>query len=113
MTRSRFDVLAVALDLISALAPAIEAVVRRDRDLAQQMRRSASSIPLNISEGNRRLGADRSQHFRIAAGSAAETRTALDVACAWGYVDAATLETARELLDRVIAMLWRLASPRG
>jgi four helix bundle protein len=67
---------------------------------------------MNVSEGNQRRGADRSQCFRIAAGSAAETRTALEVACAWGYVDAQTTHTASELLDRVVAILWRLTNAR-
>ena len=109
----RFDAHQVALELIRALAPILDAVARRDRDLAQQLRRSASSVPLNVCEGSQRRGADRSQFYRIAAGSASETRAALEVAAAWGYVDVASLTTVQHLLDRVIAMLWRLTHGRG
>jgi hypothetical protein len=43
-----------------------------------------------------------------ATGSANESRWALLVALAWGYVSAAQARPAAELLDRVVAMLWRL-----
>jgi len=50
------------------------------------------------------------QFFRIAAGSAAEVRATLEVALAWGYLDAAPLAAAE--VDRVLAMLWRLTHRR-
>src|SRR5262245_21203634 len=48
-----------------------------DRGPWAPMRAAAGSVPLNLAEGNLRLGADRLHPFRIAAGSAAELRTAL------------------------------------
>jgi four helix bundle protein len=83
-------------------------VARRDRDLAEQLRRAATSVPSNISEGAQRTGKDRHHFYRVAAGSAAEVRTQLEVAWAWGYIDTAVIGTALALLDRVIAMLWKL-----
>ena len=50
------------------------------------------------------------QFFRIAAGSAAEVRAALEVALAWGCIDAAPEAEAE--LDRVLAMVWRLTHRR-
>ena len=95
-----------ALGLVSALRPVLEQLTKRDRALADQLRRAASSVALNIAEGNRRAGQDRLQFFRIAAGSAAEVRAALEVARAWGHLEASP--AAEALLDRVLAMLWRL-----
>ena len=69
-------------------------------------------MPLNISEGARRVGADRLHHYRVAAGSADEARTALRVASAWRYVAADECAAADALLDRELAMLWRLTHPR-
>jgi four helix bundle protein len=103
-----FQVLEVALELVAALRAPVAAIAVRDADLARQLRRAAASVPLNIGEGNQRRGGDRIHHFRIAAGSAAETTTALRVALAWGYTDAASLDSALLLCDRVRAMLWRL-----
>jgi four helix bundle protein len=68
-------------------------------------------VVLNLAEGNRRTGQDRLQFFRIAAGSAAEVRAALEVACAWGHIEASP--AAGTEVDRVLAMLWRLTHRRG
>ena len=101
-----FHVYDAALGLVSTLRPVLEQLPTRDRALADQLRRAASSVALNIAEGNRRAGQDRLQFFRIAAGSAAEMRAALEVARAWGHIDASPSADAE--LDRVLAMLWRL-----
>ncbi len=103
-----FEVFEVAVELVAALRAPTAAIAAKDADLARQLRRAASSVPLNIGEGNQRSGGDRVHHFRIAAGSAAETLAALRVAHAWGYAETGSLEPALALLDRVRAMLWRL-----
>ncbi len=103
-----FEVFEVAVELVAALRAPATAIAARDADLARQLRRAASSVPLNIGEGNQRRGGDRVHHFRIAAGSAAETVAALRVAQAWGYAEPDSLQGALALCDRVRAMLWRL-----
>ena len=105
-----FHVYGAALGLVSGLRPVLGALAKADRSLADQLRRAASSVVLNIAEGNRRTGKDRLHFFRIAAGSAAEARAALEVARAWGMVGAAPVAEAE--LDRVLAMLWRLTHRR-
>ncbi len=109
----RFHAHDVAMEMATALRPALEALARRDRSLADQLRRSASSVVLNLAEGARRAGKDRLHFYRIAAGSAAETRSGLGLAGAWGYVDPTSLQQVKILLDRVLAMLWRLTHGRG
>jgi len=103
-----FHALDVALELVSSLRQPVGALATRDPSLADQLRRAATSVPLNVGEGRRRVGRDRLHHWRIAAGSAEEVRTALRVALAWGHVDPAEVEPALDLCDRVLAMLWRL-----
>ena len=104
-----FDVYAVSVELITCeLKPIALVLDGRDRALAIQLRKAASSVSLNLGEGQRRGGRDRLQLFRIASGSANEVRACLDVGVAWGWLDADRIERARELLDRVLAMLWRL-----
>ena len=110
---TRFDTFEIAVELITALKPLVSLVAQHDRDLADQFKRAANSIPLNIAEGARRTGRDRCHSFRIAAGSAAEVRAALSVAQAWGYIGADVVAPANVLLDRVLAMLWRLTHPRS
>ena len=109
---SRFQVLEVALQAIAALRPVVARIRQCDRDLGEQTRRALSSVALNIAEGNRSEGGNRLTRFSSAAGSTAEARTALRVAVAWGYVDAAAVDAADALLDRVAAMLHRLGARR-
>jgi four helix bundle protein len=103
-----FHAYTVALELVGKLRPIVGAIRRRDSDLAKQVRKSATSIPANVSEGNRWDGKDRLHLFRVAAGSAAELRSHLEVAEAWGYVATKALHEVRELIDRQLAMLHRL-----
>jgi four helix bundle protein len=67
----------VALEVIANLRGTVEVIRTRDAKLAQQIVASASSVAANVSEGNRRVGRDRLHLFRIAAGSADETRAHL------------------------------------
>jgi four helix bundle protein len=104
------------------LVPQIE---RGDRDLADQLRRAASSIVLNLAEGQRSAKGNRQKHYAIAHGSANEVKAALELARAWGWLDdlhgygdanehraARRMREAHELLDRLLAILWRLTHPR-
>ncbi|HEV8323526.1 MAG TPA: four helix bundle protein [Myxococcota bacterium] len=104
-----FDAFEVSLQLIGALRAPVAQLQSHDADLANQLRRAASSVALNLGEGRRRAGRDRAFMFRVAAGSAAEVRAALLVAQAWGHFEAATASEALALVDRVLAMCWRLA----
>ena len=109
----RFHAHDVAMEMAAALRPQLEGIARQDRSLADQLRRSASSVVLNLAEGARRTGKDRLHLYRVAAGSAAETRSGLELAGAWGYLDPIELKPVQVLLDRVLAMLWRLTHARG
>jgi four helix bundle protein len=99
----------VALETITELRPLVARIAGRDRSLAQQLQRAASSAALNIGEAEYSDPGNRRARFHSAAGSADETRTALEVAVAWGYVTRAQAASALAALDRVVAMLWRLS----
>jgi four helix bundle protein len=103
----------VALELARALAGPLGRVRRHDRALGEQLRRAAASVVLCVGEGRRRAGRDATHLFRVAAGSLAEVRAALDVAVAWGWLDAGERAAVEPLCDREAAMLWRLAQPRA
>ena len=104
----RFHALEVALALVRSLREPVAAIRHHCPRLAAQIHDAASSVAANVSEGNRRVGRDRLHLFRVAAGSADETRTHLRVAEAWGYVSIEQVKVSLELVDRVLAMLWRL-----
>ena len=97
----------VALEIAAKLKPLYEIVKRKDADLADQMYRAVKSIVLAVPEGGRRSGKDRTYHFRIAAGSAAELAKAIQFAIEWKLCE--PQDELLKLIDRELAMLWRLA----
>ena len=80
----------------------------RDRKLHTQIRTAAASVVLNLAEGQQRQGQDRLHLYRIAAGSAAELKSALRFAIALGDLQDRDSRDALDLLDQVVAMLWRI-----
>ena len=78
----------VMLDVIRPLRPIAGEIERRDRDLANQLRRAASSVALNVAEGSGSHAGNRMQRYRTALGSARESLSCLRTAEAWGYVGA-------------------------
>jgi four helix bundle protein len=101
-----FECLEVAHEAVLSIGVVVALVERRDRAMADQMRRAAVSIVSNIDEGVGNSGARRTQHYRYALGSAREVTSQLRVVMAWGY--AADVGAQPALVDRVRAMLWRL-----
>ena len=98
----------LSLALICALRPIVAELEKRDRDLARQLRKAASSISLNLSEGRKRVGRDRLHLWRIADGSAEECRACLYVAAAWGHLRDDDIVETLAILDKLLAMCWRL-----
>ena len=82
------------------------------KSLADQVIRSASSVPANLSEGHGRSGRDRMHHWRIAYGSAKEVDTHLRLLVGAGAINASQADTAIRLFDDVRAITWRLLHPK-
>ena len=100
----------VAQALIPKLAPLAIKIERNDRDLADQLRRAASSVALNIGEGARSMKGNKPKHYAIASGSAGEVKAALDVAIGWGWI--VEPRDALATLDHLLALLWGLTHPK-
>ena len=103
-----FIALEVSLEAIDHLALVLPRVRAHDAALADQLRRAAQSVAQNLAEGRRRRGADRTYHFRVAAGSADEARTSLEIARRWRYVGADDVAAASAALERVLRLTWPL-----
>jgi four helix bundle protein len=108
----RFEALDVALSMVRTVKPLIDVVRRQDRNLGDQMRNAAASAQSCLAEGNRRIGGDRLQLWRIALGSAGEVQAQLQIARAWGYAADAKLDECDAIVDRMCAILYRLTTPR-
>jgi four helix bundle protein len=98
----------VSLELVEALQPLVSRIKRQDRSLLEQLVRAASSVTLNIAEADYSDPGNKRARLFTAAGSANEVRAALRLAVGWKYVVRDEVSAAEQLLDRVIAMLWKL-----
>ena len=83
----------------------LERIEARDRNLADQLKRAAVSVVLNLEEGSGTRGGHRRQRYLSAAGSAREANAALRIAAGLGYVGKADLARAFGELDEVAAVL--------
>jgi four helix bundle protein len=102
----------ITIDMVGAVARVARVVHAEDPDLARQMRRASSSVPLNLSEGLYSRGRNREARLHNAMGSAMETLACLDVAAAVGYVREADVVAERDRLNRISATLYKLIHRR-
>jgi len=98
----------VVIELVRGLRPLVERIGRRDVNLADQLRRALTSVPLNLHEGAYSLGGNARTRFHSALGSAGEVEACLDVAEALGYVEEVD-PALRDKLKHVVGTLHRLA----
>ena len=102
----RLDVYRAATEFL-VLADDVSHVLPRGRAyLADQLRRAATSIPLNIAEGAGEFSSDdKARFYRIARRSATECAAILDGCRLLRLVDQDPLVRGRVLLLRIVAML--------
>ena len=103
-----FQVLELSIELVDALAPLLPRIKQRDKALADQLSRAASSIALNCGEAEYSDPGNKRARLFSAAGSAGETRVALRLAVAWRIVGEREADRAMELLRRILAILWKM-----
>ena len=98
----------LSIELVEALKPLMSKIKARDKSLEDQLRRAATSVVLNLGEGEYSDPGNRRARYFTAAGSAGETMAAVRVAVAWGIVSKTDGERAVGLLKRIIPMLWKM-----
>jgi four helix bundle protein len=103
-----FQVGDLSIELVEALAPLMPRLKQRDKALADQLSRAASSICLNLGEAEFSDPGNRRARLFTAAGSAGETRYALRLAVAWRILSERDAERATGLVRRIVAILWRM-----
>ena len=105
----KLDVYRCSIEFL-ALAASLPKLPRGHGELADQLRRAALSVPLNIAEGaGRPSAADASRHYAIARGSTMECAAIVDALQVLALVEDTTYAKAIELLSRTVAMLTRLS----
>ncbi len=108
-----FEALDVALRAAGTAIALVDTVPPKLKSLADQVIRSASSVPANLAEGHGRIGRARLNHYRIAYGSAKQVDVHLRILASAGAIDSSKCQETLELFDRVRAMIWRLVHSRG
>ena len=106
---ARLDAWGVAIELATQAQLLCEQMPRGNAPLADQLRRAAMSVCLNLAEGaGRWTPKDKAHRFAIARGECGEVAAAIDVAVAMKALPAGAGERAIVLADREAAMLTRL-----
>ena len=106
----RLDVYRCAVRFLALSSPITERLPRGHGALADQLRRAALSVPLNIAEGSGKGGRDAARFYTIARGSALECAAILDALEALGAIAPEDLVEPRVLLERIVSMLTKLRS---
>ena len=112
LPKQPFVVQSMALEAAGIALSIVKRVPAPFRSLADQVVRSASSVPANLAEGNGRNGRDRLHHWRIAYGSAKEVDVHLRLLLHADAIDVSPATKALQLFDEVRAMTWRLLNPK-
>ena len=99
------------LQVVGELRPLVEAIGRHDADLKKQLRRSASSVVLNVAQGMASLGGRKRVSYEVALGELCESRACLQLAAAWGYIQPLSPEL-EDRMEKIERTLRRLVSAR-
>ena len=103
-----FRALDLGLELIRGLRQPVATIRRRSERLAFQIEAAASSIVLNLGEGNGSSGGTRRARYESARGSARETLYGLEAAAAVGYAPALS-NAQRNRFDWILGVLVKLS----
>lgn len=86
---------------------------RQDADLCKQLKRAVNSVGLNAGEGLYARGGNRTVRIESAMNSAREVILGLRIAGAASYLPAERVAQQVDALDRIVAILWKLAYRSG
>ena len=105
----QLDVYRCSIAFLALTTRLLTSLPRGYAPLADQLRRAAASIPLNIAESQGRVGDGEKAHaLAIARGSAMECAAVMDLTKALGLVAEEEYREGINLLERVVAMLTKM-----
>ncbi len=84
-------------------------IARHDPDLSKQMKRAINSVGLNAGEGLSARGGNRTVRIESAMTSGREVIIGLRIAGAAGYLEAEQVGREVDAVDRIVAILYKLA----
>ena len=108
LENSRFIAHEKALQAAGSAIAVVMKVPAPLKSIADQVIRSASSVPANLAEGQGRAGRDRLHFWRISYASAKEVDSHLRLLVRAGAVTGTNVDDTLGLFDEVRAMTWKL-----
>jgi four helix bundle protein len=100
-----------AVEFLAISAKVLDSFPRGYSQTADQLRRAALSIPLNIAEGyGKRTTPDRAKFYGIARGSAHECGAIFDSLKILQIIDESIYAKGKSLLHRVVSMLVKMGA---
>ncbi len=106
-----FKVYQCSAELLAFVSKILDSLPRGNGAIADQLRRSSLSIPLNIAEGAGKTSPiDKRRFYAIARGSTLETFALLDACLRLKLIEKQTFLEGREKLHEIAAMLTRLTT---
>jgi four helix bundle protein len=109
LDHERLDVYQCAIRFVAAALVLLAKMPKGQAQLADQLRRAAFSIPLNIAEGAGKVTPrDRSRFHAIARGSAMECGAILDIIALLDMPPDADIAACKNLLVRIVSMLSKM-----
>ena len=109
LDHENLDVYQLSIEFLAEALRLAGRLPRGERDLRDQLKRAAMSIPLNIAEGaGKPTVPDRARFHAIARGSAMECAALLDVFGVAGWMTAPEIEKGKAMIIRIVAMLTRM-----
>ena len=107
----RLDVYRCSIQRVALSAEVVGALGKSKGNaiIADQLKRAALSVPLNIGEGaGKATPAGQTKYYVIARGSAMECGAIFDAALVLGLVEPAMATRAEELVTRIVGMLTKM-----
>ena len=109
LDHEKLDVYRCAIEFLGMALRLVGKLPRGNAPLADQLRRAAMAIPVNIAEGTGKVTEpDRARFYAIARGSAMECGALIDVIGLLGVAGDTELAQAKALLVRVVSMLSKM-----
>jgi four helix bundle protein len=108
----KLDVYRCSIEFLAFARKQRLSLPRGHADLADQLKRSAESIPQNIAEGAGKTSrADKMKDYGIARGSAMESAAHLDLMRVEEVIEGESYRVGIELLERIVSMLTKMLDP--
>jgi four helix bundle protein len=111
LDHEKLDVYRIGIEFVVLADGIIEALPHGRGNLANQLARASTSIPLNTAEGAGEFSKkEKARFYRMALRSAAECAALLDVFRALNLACEAPLRSGRDLIVRLVSMLTRMVN---